>query len=586
MKTQILLCILFNICLLNAQIYKEDSPKNEKKLTTKVVTYNFKDGKFKDESATYIKHNQPIVLRVIHINRLAYQTYINANDIRIVDENLSDSLKKVKNFVNDDIGLVLIKENPAANFSTSSLKASTDNITNRKEQQKKEQNKKEFSKLSQKLKTAEVEIEKLNLKLKSLRKDSLNIEAQLRDTLQENNKKEISDQKSALLKKIDSAKSEISWKALEIKTIKNDIDSVNALIKEENSVQDEYNILIDKIEKKNKNFAEHTQNMQNIISAYSNYIDFIKNPMLVMELYTQERKNYVILDKKNYEKYYGDVKEFTKSYNDISEDLNGSNLSDVLSRLKEVDKSKFDLANVYIIQLKAYVEDTYSKLKPNQRNQLINNTQIANALLQTYEPYEFESNPIQPMEDMIQFNVQIKKNNETSLVKNFTYTEYVQKGVRWDFSVGAVFDFGVHRQTYDLQNIENIEINDKKVKIVENNRNQFYPSLAGMLHSSFRTGNVITWGISFGVSLDISEFRLNSFFPGLSAMLGKREKTIITVGPSFSSVTQLKKHYSLDREYDKTLDLNSITTNNFKIGCFVGITYNLTNKQRTKIKIL
>jgi|GEM_PF-6333364 len=579
MKTQIILCLLFNICLLNAQIYKKDSLKNKKRLTTKVVTYNFKEGKFEDEYATYIKHNEPIALRIIYINRLAYQTFINANDIRIVDENLSDSLKKVKNFVNDDIVKIFIKENPSMNFTTNSLKTNTDNILDSKE---KKQNKKQLSDLLQKLKLKENEIEKSRLKIKSLQTDSLNIEIQLQDILQEKNKEKISNEKYALLKTINSAESDIRLKTSEINNIYNEIDSIKSLIEEENSLQNEYNKLIDNVEKKNKIFTKHVQNMQNIISAYSNYIDFIKTPMLSKELYIRECDKYAILNNQN--PYYGLIKEFTESYNDISEDLNGSDPAQVLSRLKEVDKSKFDLANVYITQLKLYVEDTYSKLKASQLNQLINNTQIADALLKTTEPYEFESNPIQPLEDMVQFNVQIKKNNETSLVKNFTYTEYVQKGVRWDFSVGAVFDFVISRQTYDLQNTGN---NDK-VKIVENNRNQFYPSLAGMLHSSFRTGNTVTWGISFGASLDISEFKLNSFFPGLSIMLGKREKTIITAGPSFSNVTQLKKYYfqNIDKEYDKTLDVNSITTNNFKIGFFVGITYNLTNKQRTKIKIL
>ncbi len=590
MKTKILFCLLFSVNLINSQIYKpEKKEKPPKELKTKVVTYDFKGGNFLYDTTDYIKHNQPIVLKIININRITYQTSISGNDVRIVDENLSDSLKKVKNFVNDNISMAILGDDPNLTFESQSIKAKIKKATNTgrnnvipKAEKKIEEKEKTLSELRGHLKAAENKKQILTTKLMSFKVDSVNADKQFLDPLQEQNRKEVSTKKYALLDSINSIKTKIALKNKEIEGIKDKISPISREISEKEIWEKRYNDLIEQIQEKYQNFTNNIQNMQNIISAYGNYLDFIKNPMMNKDLYIRERGKYAILKKQ--EEYYGNVKTFTESYNKINDRLNSNDLTEVLAKLKENDQSKYDLANVYISQLKKYVEDTYAKLKPDRINSLINNTQISDAVLKTDEPYQFFSNPIQSMEDMIEFNVKIKKDNETSLVKNFTYTEYVQGGVRWDFSVGAVFDFFTNRQTYDLQEVAG----NNKVKIVENNRNVFYPSLAGILHTSFRNGGSVAWALSLGASLDISQFRLNSFFPGVSLMLGKREKTVITVGPSFSNVTQLKKYYKSDdtATYDNTLDVNSITTNNFKIGAFVGLTYNLTSKQRTKIKIL
>jgi len=93
-------------------------------------------------------------------------------------------------------------------------------------------------------------------------------------------------------------------------------------------------------------------------------------------------------------------------------------------------------------------------------------------------------------------------------------------------------------------------------------------------------------GGSLGGALDVTNFNINSVFPGVSVLFGKKDKVIITVGPSFKKITELKANYKINEEVDPDVSIDNLKTNNFKIGMFVGISYNLTNRQKDLIKIV
>jgi hypothetical protein len=70
-------------------------------------------------------------------------------------------------------------------------------------------------------------------------------------------------------------------------------------------------------------------------------------------------------------------------------------------------------------------------------------------------------------------------------------------------------------------------------------------------------------------------------------LIGKKQKFILTAGPSFRQVDVLKDNYETDTLYPigDFSDTSQLTSKQFKIGGFFGITYNLTQKQRGKFKI-
>lgn len=97
---------------------------------------------------------------------------------------------------------------------------------------------------------------------------------------------------------------------------------------------------------------------------------------------------------------------------------------------------------------------------------------------------------------------------------------------------------------------------------------------------------MFAFGFSLGASIDLTSLNLNSFFPGISLLIGKKEKTIFTVGPAFKKVNQIKSIYDTNTIYDTSIQVADITSEQFKIGWFVGISYNLTSKQKSKIKVV
>ena len=67
--------------------------------------------------------------------------------------------------------------------------------------------------------------------------------------------------------------------------------------------------------------------------------------------------------------------------------------------------------------------------------------------------------------------------------------------------------------------------------------------------------------------------------------MGKRNKFILTAGPSFRLVDELKSNYKEEMQLNNTIADEDLLTKNFKIGAFVGISYNLTPKQKDTLKL-
>jgi hypothetical protein len=167
--------------------------------------------------------------------------------------------------------------------------------------------------------------------------------------------------------------------------------------------------------------------------------------------------------------------------------------------------------------------------------------------------------------------------------------EYTRGGVRFDFSTGVVFNFGGNNNEYEIKDVFAVEdgANVNKKEIVLTSKNDFTPMLSGMFHTSFRRSGMWAIGLTLGASLNVETFQLNSLFPGVSILIGKKQKFILTAGPSFRQVDVLKDNYETDTLYPigDFSDTSQLTSKQFKIGGFFGITYNLTQKQRGKFKI-
>ncbi|MBB1192291.1 hypothetical protein DNC80_01225 [Flavobacterium sp. SOK18b] len=545
------------------------------------------------------KHKQPIVFKIDNINKIANKVEITSNDVKINDDFLNGDEKKVASLIAEDKPKEEIKATALnVNLEVSEEVKRGNNKKNIEEKFNPASGIKEKSdyivQLSGEIKALENKIQ-LNSNLLDQKQKILN-DYQIKKA-DEQKKGELADSQI-----IANYSSTITTIGNEILTLENNIlveqstlvnkkneniDKKNELIKlsddlgkftiKTNSLLAKYNCVYGKIKDINK-----------INSAYNNFIDYIINPSLNFNQYNNDSEGICSIlktDKRN--GYYSVVSIFDEAYADFIQEYNFFHNDELFYTINKLDESYAKLVKTQIETLKRDVEALYLLVDVTGLRKKLNNVEIINNVLSKKKAFTVVSNPVQPLEDYIEFKVKIKQNNElgSSIIKendkDFTYMEYVRQGVRWDVSVGPVFDFGIKNQEYEIKKVK-----DATFQIVENNTSKYKPTIAAMLHTSFRSNSMFAFGFSLGVSINVVDLNFNSFFPGVSALIGKREKIVFTVGPAFKRVNQIKSIYKndADRILAAEIQIKDITTEQFRIGYFFGITYNLTSKQVSKIK--
>lgn len=199
--------------------------------------------------------------------------------------------------------------------------------------------------------------------------------------------------------------------------------------------------------------------------------------------------------------------------------------------------------------------------------------------------YEMVSAPIQPSQDVVSFDVSIKERKSYLLhdARNLNYSEFTRGGIRYDFSTGLVFSFGVADYSYRTEKTVGDSIMIKR----NTSSNRYFPSVAAMFHASIRTWRLLNVGFTLGASLNTMDLDINSVFPGISLMVGRKEKIIFTAGPALKKVKYLSEKYELDKSYHSDEFKSEVTTQSaFRIGAFVAVSYNLTKQQKSSFKIV
>jgi hypothetical protein len=561
---------------------KVDGKKNTYKLPTLKAIYDFK-------TQTYItdalkpKHKQPVVLKITNINKFANTVEILANDIRVKDNFLDPDEIAVSTILKEDKPTEPIK-NPTLpdlkiqdpkgfddkkgtdnDGEINRLQSKIDGNTSRKEAQQVlfDQNEKLILEKSSR-----------KLELDKLPKESL--------TLEDNSEIARLDSiiKKAEVDKVNNRK--------EIELLESLINKDYILLNEFNGTLGKFKNKIDPLVQKYTNLHELLVGINKINAAYNSYIQFIINPNLSSEHYNKNKSICKILDEARRNEYYAYITAFDNNYSAFIKQYHETFNDNLFYNITTKDPAYGNMVKYKFDNIKNEVETLYNLVSVSELRKKLNNIEILDKILSEEDAFTVTSDPVQALEDYVEFKIKIKQNNilGNSIIaqvpKTFTYIEYARGGVRWDFSVGTVFDFGIKNQEYEIKPITS---SPSSFQIISNNKTQYTPTIAGLLHTSFRSNNMFAFGFSLGASIDLTSLNLNSFFPGISLLIGKREKIIFTAGPSFKKVKQLKEIYQTDTTYSGTIQAEDVTSPQFKIGGFFGISYNLTNSQKAKIKI-
>lgn len=622
MKNQIFILLLLFAGILSGQSNSSEAKKDDKaenrspkyvkkcrKIKTQEIIYNFLEGQF-EKSIIKPCQKIPTTLKVTNINNYFYDVQIQAKDININSEDFNENKLEITKqaIIRIDTTAVLgILDTKSINIlpiQTQKENIIETNIARRKI--------KEYEDILQQKKSdlnlLETDIKKLTIDV-NLFEGKKNIEDEIKeldklpDSLKIKNS--LYELKIFELKSLNE-----KYKNFDVNKIKNEIEEkkitrdlkINEISIESANLEQEVINLKDKtviremvnegIQKLNKKYYELDTEFVEVLKiagAYNNYLYKIYRPNIVREEYlklkfSQEPFGTMsIIKLEKFSEYEETLKRFSKIHSGFQnlfyDIVNRNNFllagnNDDLLILKSTLQIEYNRLKSVTDQMLAKVDNMNLSIK-------LNAVEIYNRELQNDKTFEYVSDPIQGLGDYIEFDVVIKPKvafNEVfakNQSRRFKYSEYLRGGLRYDFSVGTVFDFVNKDQNFENRN--NI--------LTRNSNNQYQPTLAGFFHASFRSNSLASVGMTLGASLNITEFDINSLFVGPSLLLGKKEKFILTSGLSLRKTKQLKNGYAEGQTIVAQSNIDDYLTSNFRLGFFVGVSYNLTKKQKTSVKI-
>lgn len=247
-----------------------------------------------------------------------------------------------------------------------------------------------------------------------------------------------------------------------------------------------------------------------------------------------------------------------------------------------------------ISKLTHYADDQYKEIgNLEQAIQKLNLKKIksqleqATRLLDNPCIFEYTSSPIQAINDIIIFDINIqKKEKEDALFydeRKFKHREFTKHGIRLDASIGLAASFFSNVKKYELQ----FDSADKQ-QIAEISNNYYTPAVVGFFTTSYRSATHYTVGLSLGLGIGTTNGKiiLDNVYIGPSLIVGKYERISITSGITFKNIPKLNNSFKNGDIVPNSFKPENITTESYQPGIFFAIHYNLTSGVRNQLKFL
>lgn len=146
---------------------------------------------------------------------------------------------------------------------------------------------------------------------------------------------------------------------------------------------------------------------------------------------------------------------------------------------------------------------------------------------------------------------------------------WIQGGIKIDFSTGIFFSSLVNREYINQPNY----IQDSLVGyyLIPSDKHPLAYGLSAYIHTYIRSGRSVNMSLSLGLGIDQNtQFKV---MPGLSLILGKKERFIISGGASIGKIKDIAFSTSSNQLFRQKIE--PIYTESYKMGWYLGISYNL-----------
>lgn len=536
-----------------SNLLKENSDKTK----TYFVIYDFKKGEY-IEGLIKPRVDLPVVYKIINVNRLAFDVKVNAKDEVVAETDWftsSEDLKKITGLISESKPSSQIEVSGSA---VSSPKIATGNKS--KETERNILNIKKLDSLNNEKSIIALRIEEY----KNLKHKKVNFKNLYNDTLYIEKNKIID---------YDFKKDSTNLRILQ--------NEINKIVILKNDKLNEFQNAKEEFKKTYEEFVKSYDQIDMIIQA-SNKVMPIANQSFL------SKAEYVIKYQDDFRSTFIDLMAIDISINFINNQY--TNLVVANNKINNIDglEDYFDKSS-----LKKYFSEIDSAFdnakKIKFKEELIDFEKLSNQvkriinLLEKEETYEYISSPVQPKNDLATFEVEITAKNKDVEVNNsrkFKHSEFVRRGTRIDFSMGLAGSYYSNAKVYEIYTVNG------QNKVGLKSENLTVPSIIAMMSMTSRSSKYLAIGGSAGLGIDINngKIQIGNFFIGPTLILGKYDRLMFTPGVALRNVGKLKNGFKLDDTIlEQTSDINSVLTDNYKLGFFVALTYNLTKNVRDKI---
>jgi hypothetical protein len=259
--------------------------------------------------------------------------------------------------------------------------------------------------------------------------------------------------------------------------------------------------------------------------------------------------------------------EYKKAFNDI---LRAKDDNELIANYQDSLESILKKVTELVVEMKKFKDE-------NKIQELINNYNTIN-----YYNFTYISEPIKDSSDIVKFNIKITSNRPLPCnIPNETYiseTYRTKGGWKIDFSTGAFGSFG--SEDFLGKNLQYVLVNDSVKRIEKNRGNRCLLSIGALAHIYRRSGSNWNTAFSLGVSTT-NGFDSFNLHLGVSEIIGKQNRFVVTLGTTIRESQILEKGYELDKDYPLTTLPDAVPVIKVfpKFGYFLGITFNLSSSK-------
>ena len=175
--------------------------------------------------------------------------------------------------------------------------------------------------------------------------------------------------------------------------------------------------------------------------------------------------------------------------------------------------------------------------------------------------------------DEVDIEISVLKKGSNTPVHKVKYKTLIHGDFKINFHAGLAFDFFNANKSYSYMSLPD---NNKAILEDELPLN-VTPNIAIFANGYKKSKNNVNWGISLGIGGSVDKGL--SYYSGISCLIGRNDRLVITTGPSVAQRDHLRSIYQVGDIFDgnNAPEIKELVEKKYSAGWFISIGFNLNS---------